>query len=141
MHVAAPPVHRTADLGEAVAEQMTALNAKPFAKRDGSRLAVFLAEEQDLLRPLPPIRFKLADLRKAKVGPNYHVQVDSNFYSVSARLIGKRLDVRLTTRMVEVFDGAERVASHARLRSARGRYHPTLVRSGGRAGDRLCDLG
>lgn len=110
------------DLNEAIGEQVTALNAKPFQKRDGSRLAVFLAEERDLLRPLPPIRFELADLRKAKVGPNYHVQVDSNFYSVPARLIGKRLDVRLTTRMVEVFDGAERVASHARLRSVRGRY-------------------
>ena len=111
-----------ADLNEAIIEQAAALNAKPFAKREGSRLAVFLAEEQDLLRPLPPVRFELADLRKAKVGPNYHVQVDSNFYSVPHRLIGHRLDVKLTTTMVEVFDGAEWVASHARLRGTKGRY-------------------
>lgn len=111
-----------AELNEAIGEQVKLLNGKPFQKREGSRLEVFLAEEQDLLVALPPIRFELADLRKAKVGPNYHVQVDWNFYSVPARLIGKRLDVRLTTRMVEVFDGPERVASHARLRSVRGRY-------------------
>ena len=71
--------------------------------------------------PLPPW-FELADLRKAKVAPNYHVQGEGNFYSVPARLIGKALDVRLTTMMVEVFDGAERVASHPRLNNVKGQY-------------------
>lgn len=111
-----------ADLNEAISEQVEELNAKPFQKRQGSRQEVFLSEERDLMLPLPPVRFELADLRKAKVAPNYHVQVEGNFYSVPAGLIGKRLDVRLTTRMVEVFDGAERVASHARLRSVKGHY-------------------
>lgn len=110
------------ELNEAIGEQVTLVNAKPFQKREGSRRSVFLAEEQDLLRPLPSTRFELADLRKAKVGPNYHIQVETNFYSVPARLIGKQLDVRVTTGMVEVFEGAERVASHARLRSVRGHY-------------------
>ena len=111
-----------ADLNQAIAEETKALNAKPFQKRQGSRQEVFLAEEQDLMVPLPPVRFELADLRKAKVAPNYHVQVEGNFYSVPARLIGKQLDVRLTTRMVEVFDGAERVASHPRLNNVKGQY-------------------
>jgi len=78
------------------------------------------------LVPLPATRFELAELKKAKAGPNYHVQVDSNFYSVPFPLIGRTLDVRVTSRVVEVFDGARRVASHARLRDVRGRYQ-TLV--------------
>jgi hypothetical protein len=83
---------------------------------------VFERDEQPFLVPLPGTRFELAELRKAKVGPNYHVQVDTNFYSVPHYLIGRRLDVRVTSRIVEVFDGATRVASHARVREARGRY-------------------
>ena len=110
------------ELNAAISEQVAVLNAKPFQKREGSRREVFLRDEQPLLVPLPPMRFELAELKKAKVGPNYHVQVDTNFYSVPHQLIGKRLDVRITSRVVEVFDGPTRVASHPRVRDARGRY-------------------
>src|SRR5659263_214926 len=101
-----------AELNEAIFEEVATINARPFQKREDSRLVVFERDEKPLLVPLPPVRFELADLRKAKAGPNYHVQVERNFYSVPARLIGQSLDVRLTSRTVEVFDGIERVASH-----------------------------
>jgi len=114
-----------AELNEAVAEQVAAVNAKPFQKREGSRRDVFDREERSFLVPLPPTRFELAELRKAKVGPNYHVQVAGSHYSVPARLIGKTLDVRLTSRTVEVFDGADRVASHARAH-AKGVYRTAV---------------
>jgi transposase len=109
------------EVNEAVSEQVAAINARAFQKREGSRWEVFTRDEKPLLIGLPATRFELAQLRKAKVGPNYHIQVDGCFYSVPSRLIGTRLDVRLTTRMVEVFDGAERVASHARVHG-KGRY-------------------
>ena len=48
--------------------------------------------------------------------------MDRNFYSVPSALIGQSLDVRVTSHTIEVFAGAERVASHARLRGVRGRY-------------------
>ena len=111
-----------AELNDAVAEEVARLNAKPFQKREDSRLVVYERDELPLLRPLPPARFELADLRKAKAGPNYHVQVRGNFYSVPHRLIGQTLDVRITSRVVEVFAGAERVASHPLLRDGKGRY-------------------
>ncbi|MFZ0159596.1 MAG: IS21 family transposase [Kineosporiaceae bacterium] len=110
------------ELNAAITEQVAALNAKAFQKREGSRREVFVRDEQPHLLPLPAMRFELAELKKAKVGPNYHVQVDTNFYSVPHRLIGKRLDVRVTSCVVEVFDGADRVASHQRVRDARGCY-------------------
>jgi hypothetical protein len=37
-------------------------------------------------------------------------------------LIGQTLDVRVTSHTVELFDGQERVASHARLKGVKGRY-------------------
>ena len=110
------------ELNEAIFDEVAAINARPFQKREDSRLVVFERDEKPLLVPLPPIGFELADLRKAKVGPNYHVQVDRNFYSVPARLIGESLDVRVTSSIVEAFDGVERVASHPRFKGVRGRY-------------------
>lgn len=50
------------------------------------------------------------------------MQIDKNFYSVPATLIGQSLDVRITSHTVEIFHGTERVASHTRLRGVRGRY-------------------
>jgi hypothetical protein len=111
-----------AELNEAVFEEVARVNAKPFQKREDSRLIVFQRDERQRLRPLPGTRFELAELRKAKLAPNYHVQVETNFYSAPSRLIGRTLDVRLTSHTVEVFDGAERVASHPRLKGAKGRY-------------------
>ena len=111
-----------AELNEAIFDEVAEINARPFQKREDSRRIVFIRDEKPLLRPLPPVRFELADLRKAKAGPNYHVQVDRNFYSVPSALIGQSLDVRVTSHTIEVFAGAERVACHTRLRGVRGRY-------------------
>jgi len=111
-----------AELNEAIFELVDQINARPFQKREDSRWIVFVRDEKPLLHPLPQVRFELADLRKAKVGPNYHVQVDRNFYSVPSTLIGCSLDVRVTSGTVEVFVGAERVACHARFKGVRGRY-------------------
>lgn len=111
-----------AELNEAIFDEVAEINAKPFQKREDSRQIVFVRDEKPLLTPLPPVRFELADLRKAKVAPNYHIQVDRNFYSVPATLIGQSLDVRVTSHTIEVFDSTERVACHARLNGVRGRY-------------------
>lgn len=111
-----------AELNEAIFEEVDRINARPFQKREDSRHIVFVRDEKPLLTPLPPFPFELEDLRKAKAGPNYHLQVDKNFYSVPSKLIGQSLDVRITSHTVEVFDGVERVASHPRLKGVRGRY-------------------
>ena len=111
-----------AELNEAIFDEVAEINARPFQKREDSRHIVFVRDEKPLLIPLAQVQFELADLRKAKVGPNYHVQVDKNFYSVPAKLIGQSLDVRITSHTVEIFDGTERVASHPRRKGVRGRY-------------------
>jgi transposase len=110
------------ELGEAVADELARLNAKPFQKRGGSRLEVFERDEKPLLNPLPRFPFELAELKKAKAAPNYHIQVAGCFYSVPYRLVGVTLDVRITSRVVEVFDGTERVACHARWKGVKGAY-------------------
>ena len=105
----------------AVAPLREALNDRPFRKRDGSRRELFELLDRPALRPLPLAPYEFAQWKQAKVAIDYHVAVDHNFYSTPYRLIGARVDVRLTTQTVEILLKGRRVASHIRL-YGRGRY-------------------
>jgi hypothetical protein len=61
---------------------------------------VFAAVEAPALRALPRAPFVLATWSTGKVGPDIHVKVDRALYSVPWRLIGQRIDARMTTTMV-----------------------------------------
>lgn len=102
-----------AELQEAVRQQVAAYNAEPFQKRPGSRVVVFAAEEQPLLRPLPAAPYELSQWAHGrKVQRNGHVVWARNFYSVPYTLVRQSVDLKITDRMVEVFRRGERVASH-----------------------------
>lgn len=79
-----------------------------------SRRQLFEEIERTTLAPLPNVPFEYAEWKSAKVHPDYHVEVDKTFYSVPHRLIGRRVDVRLTHKTVEIFHDHQRVASHVR---------------------------
>ena len=110
------------ELNDAISEELERLNAKPFQKRDDSRIVVFSSKEKPLLRPLPTFPFEPSEFKKAKVAPNYHIQVDGCFYSVPSRFIGQGMDVRITARTVEISSGTERVATHPRILGRKGAY-------------------
>ena len=80
---------------------------------------VFRALEQEHLLPLPRRSFEAATWQTAKVAPDCHVSVGGALYSVPFRLIGARLDVRVTETMVFIYEDHEIVKSHARV--AKGR--------------------
>lgn len=82
-------------------------------------LEVFLAGEQPALLPLPPKPWEQASWTTAKVHPDCHLQAAKARYSVPYKYVGKRLDVRLGDKTVEIYDGATLVTSH--LRRERGR--------------------
>jgi transposase len=87
---------------------------------DGAQpYSVFLAVEAPALRPLPPERFELAAWSRPKVSPDCHVKVAGALYSVPWRLIGRRVDARVTAATVEVFVDARLVKTHRRI--TRGR--------------------
>lgn len=62
----------------------------------------FPAQRTPELRPLPERPYEFAFWKKAKVHLDYHVQVESAFYSVPYALIGQRVDVRVTAHGIEV---------------------------------------
>jgi len=102
------------EANEAIWELVDQLNSKPFQKLSGSRRSWFEEVERPALKPLPSRRWELASWTSAKVGPDYHVEVDGAYYSVPYRLVGERMEVRATASTVEVFLRGKRVASHAR---------------------------
>lgn len=108
------------ELNAAITELLEQLNTRPFKKLEGCRRSRFLELDQPALRPLPPQRYEFGEWRRAKVHPDYHVEVKRAYYSVPYRLIGQRVDVRLTAAAVEIFHHGKLVAAHPKL-AIRGR--------------------
>lgn len=118
-----------AELNTAIAELLEHLNTRPFKKMDGCRRSRFLQLEKAALRPLPPRRYEFGEWRKAKVHPDYHIEVARAYYSVPYRLIGAQVDVRLTAHAIEIFHCGKLIAAHARAgergrRSTRREHRP-----------------
>lgn len=90
-----------------------------------SRAELFAAVDAPALRPLPAEPYAFALWKRCRVAPDYHVEVDGNWYSVPYRLIRELVDVRIADRTVEAFYKGERVASHAK--SPGRRNHATLA--------------
>lgn len=80
---------------------------------------VFQAMEQEALLPLPDRPFEIATWHTPKVAPDAHVMVAGALYTVPYRLIGKRLDVRLSETTVTCFLDGELVKTHARVKKGK----------------------
>ena len=109
------------EFNETLQMYLESYNSHQFQKKMGSRATLF-AEEIDLLNPLPKQRYELATWRTATVQPNYHVAVHKMYYSVPFQYISKKLQVKTTRRMVEIYDGDTRICSHLRLTGRPGQY-------------------
>lgn len=110
------------ELNRAIKEKLQAFNSKPFQKKAGSRLSVFLEEEKAMLLPLPANPYELAQWKKATVGFNYHISVERNFYSCPHEYIKHEVDVRITRNTIEVFFKNHRICSHPRLYGKSNQY-------------------
>jgi transposase len=110
------------EINDAIMEKLNELNNRPFQKKPGSRLSMFLEEEAPLLQSLPDKPFEFAQWKICVVSYNYHVSVNKMFYSVPYEFVKKEVDIRLTSRMVEVFLNGERIASHIRKHGHPGQY-------------------
>jgi len=113
-----------ADLNKAIADLLADLNHRPFKKLPGCRRSAFEALDAPVLRPLPPTRFVISRWKGVKVNIDYHVEFEGHYYSVPHRLVGTRLDVRVTGALLECFASNQRVAGHA-VSSARGGFTTT----------------
>ncbi len=97
---------------------------RPHRRLPGTVGEVFFQVERAALLPLPPDPFEVAHWAKATVHPDCQVQVQRTRYSVPWRLIGRRLDVRVGERLVQVYDQGALVKTHLRKRGERRYLDP-----------------
>ena len=81
-------------------------------------LTLFRLAEEKQLGPLPAAPFEIATWHQAKVAHDCHIQVNGTLYSVPYQYAGKTVDVKLGTKVVEVYLDYELVKTH--LRGAKG---------------------
>src|SRR3954470_1241335 len=112
-----------AECNAAIATAVERLNAHPMRRLGVSRRELFESIERPALRPLPAEDYAYAEWRLARVNLDYHVEAEGFLYSVPHALIREQVDVRLTSRTVEVSHRGQRVAAHQRRFG--GRRHGT----------------
>lgn len=110
------------ELNQDIREKLDELNTTPFQKKKGCRQSVFLEEEKPFLLQLPSTSYELATWKIASVQLNYHISVDKMHYSVPYEYIKRKVDVRMTRNIIEVFFNNHRIASHRRLYGRPGQY-------------------
>jgi transposase len=114
-----------AELNAAIGELLKHLNEQRAIRRLGRTRRQLLEElDRPALKPLPVEPYVFAEWRLRRVGIDYHVDVDSHWYSVPHRFARAEVEVRLTARTVEIFARGERIAAH--MRSSGNHKHTTV---------------
>ena len=103
-----------AELNAAIRRLVDELNMRVMRGYGASRADLFATLDRPHLQPLPPEPYAFARWKRARVAPDYHVEVDSSWYSVPFGLIRQEVDVRVCGAVVEIFHKGQRVASHPR---------------------------
>jgi len=103
-----------AECNAAIAAAVERMNSREMRRLGMSRRQLFDTIERPVMRALPQDDFEYAEWHLARVGIDYHVEVQDFFYSVPHALIREQVDTRATQRTVEVFHRGKRVAAHAR---------------------------
>ena len=115
-----------AECNAAIQEALCRMNKHPMRRLGTSRRQLFDAIERLALGPLPASEYVYAEWRLARVGLDYHVEVESFFYSVPHALIREQVDVCITARTIDIFHRGKRVAAHPRR--YQGRKRPERIR-------------
>lgn len=110
--------HRTfyslKELNDAISELIEKLNTRPMRKLKKSRRELFEELDRSKALPIPERQWEYQEFLRAKVNIDYCVEVEKNYYTVPCRLNGERVDVRMTSTVIEVLFKGTRVASHPR---------------------------
>jgi transposase len=77
-------------------------------------LQCFYDSEQAALQPLPSEPFELLEVRQAKVHQDCHIEINAAYYSIPFKYVGKKLEVYIFERVLQIYDGIELVVTHER---------------------------
>ena len=102
-----------AELNVAIKDCVAAINAKVMRRVGKSRAELLETLDRPALKGLPNEPYPYAEWKRARVAPDYHIDIEDHFYSVPSKLIREIVEARITTATVEIFHKGNRIASHA----------------------------
>jgi transposase len=103
-----------AEANAAIKIVLDRMNTKVMRKIGMSRHELFESLDRPALKPLPEFDWDYAEWRLARVGLDYHVEIDGFYYSVPHGLIRAEVDLRIAERTIEIFHRGQRVGVHQR---------------------------
>jgi hypothetical protein len=75
---------------------------------------LFRLAEEKALKPLPVATFEIVTWHQAKVALDCHIQVNTTLYSVPYQYVGKRVDVKVGSKIVEIYLDSKLIKTHPR---------------------------
>jgi len=102
------------EINEAMKPLLENVNNKVMKHLERSRRQLFDSIDRPALRPLPQRPYEYAERKMATVNINYHVSFNKHYYSVPYSLVNSQVEIRVTSKTVEIFHRGQRVASHLR---------------------------
>jgi transposase len=113
-----------AELNSAIRDCVTTINGRVMRKIGKSRHELLETLDGPALTALPTTPYSYAEWKRARVAPDYHIEIAGHYYSVPSKLIREIVEARITDATVEIFHKGQRVASHA-LSAVRNRHTTT----------------
>ena len=114
-----------AELNVAIRDCVAAINAKVMRGFGQSRNDLLETLDRPALSPLPETAYSYAEWKRARVAPDYHIEIGGHYYSVPSKLIREVVDARITGATVEIFHKSQRIACH--VFSAVKHRHTTIT--------------
>jgi transposase len=102
-----------AELNAAIRDCVAAINTKVMRHVGKSRNELLETIDRPALNALPTTPYSYAEWKRARVAPDYHIEVADHYYSVPSKLIREMVEARITSATVEIFHKGQRIASHA----------------------------
>jgi transposase len=102
------------ELNTEIKQLLEELNNRKMKHLDKSRKEMFELIDKPNLQPLPQKPYEFAECKQAKVGIDYHVRYDHNYYSVPYQHVHKKVEIRATKKVIEILHKNCRIASHVR---------------------------
>jgi transposase len=85
-----------AELNAAIRDCVTAINAKIMRRVGKSRNELLETIDRPALNALPTTPYSYAEWKRARVAPDYHIEVANHYYSVPSKLIREMVEARIT---------------------------------------------
>lgn len=85
-----------------------------------SRKALFEKLDKPALKPLLKQRYLYTETRRAKVGPDYHIDYRRYYYSVPHQLVCHYVKLEASNRLVQLYHQGNLVVQHPRSQRERG---------------------